>query len=154
MTSNQPPAPRDNRGGSFPPRPQFPPGYLQKGYFDEKGNILPQVIQEWAKIIAGALFNTVPKMTTGQLRGAFFNEVRRLERRLDATRDFDTIRPELLKLSVFAADRRKKNKVSNFFEEFITINLREAAKGEKEFKKGFVNHFECVVGFYPEVRGN
>lgn len=154
MTTNRPPAFRGNRGGGFAPRPQLPAGYLQKGYFDEKGNILPQVIQDWPKTIADALFKAQPRMTSSQLRGAFFGEVRRQEKRLEVIRDFDAIRPDLLKLGVFATNRKNKKKVPPLFEEFITANLRWASRSEKDFKQGFVNHFECVVGYYPEVRGN
>jgi hypothetical protein len=154
MTLNRQFGNRDNRGDSnYPQQVRLPVGYLQKGYFDEKGNVFPQVIQEWAKAVSDALFSARPRMTTSQLRGAFFAEARRLEKKLDANHDFDAVRPDILKLSVFAADRRKKNKVSDIFEEFITANLR-VIRNEKDFKKGFINHFECVVGLYPEVRGN
>lgn len=155
MTINRPQRFRDSRGGNYqhPPQPKLPDGYLKEGYFDDKGNPLPQVLQKWPIDIADALFKARPRMTTNQLRGAFFAEVRRLERKLGATCDFDMVRPELLKLNAYVVDRRKKYKVSALFEEFITVNLREAARGEQEFINGFVPHFECLVGFYPETRG-
>ncbi len=153
MTFNQSHSSRSRPSSDFQPQPKLPAGYLQRGYFDDKGNLLPQVIQEWAKAVADGLSNSKPIMTTSQLRGAFFSEVRRLEKKLNVTKDFDALRPELLKLSVYAADRKKKKKIPILFEEFINANLRWASRGEKDFREGFVNHFECVVGYYPEVRG-
>jgi len=153
MTSNRPQGFRDSKGGNFPPPPKLPTDYLQKGYFDDKGNPLPEIIIDWPKAIADTLSGIRPPMSSSQLRGAFFTEVRRLEKRLDATHDFNAIRPEILKLRAFAADRRKKRKIPLLFEEFIEANLRWATRGEKEFRKGFVPHFECVVAYYPEIRG-
>lgn len=88
-------------------------------------------------------------MTTAQLRGRFFAEVRRLEQKLRAVRDYDAIRPEILKLKIYAEDAEKKRKVPLLFKQFIEANVRWAAKDEKYFVEGFVNHFECVVGYFP-----
>ena len=154
MTMNTRPSYGSHRPDGYPQQDELPVGYLQRGYFDEKGNLLPQVLEDWPQEIAQNLFHANPKMTTSQLRGAFFNEVRRIENKLDATHDFDAIKPELLKLKAYAEDRKKKNKVPQLFEKFIEANLRWATRSEKDFRQGFVNHFECVVAYYPEVRGN
>lgn len=143
-----------DKGGSVAaPLPRLPADYLRNGYFDQKGNVLPQVIQDWAKDIAQELYKSKPRMSTTQLRGRFFAEVRRLEKRLDTTHDFDMVKPEILKLKAYAQDAEKKNKVPSLFKQFMELNVHWAAKGEKEFTKGFINHFECVVAYYPEVRG-
>lgn len=157
MNINRPSPPGGFRGGPphrefGGPPPQLPPDYLKNGYFDNKGNILPQVIQEWPKLIADSLFKSRPRMTTSQLRGRFFNEVRRLETKLDAVGDFDKLRPEILKLKAYAEDAGKKNKVHLLFREFMERNVHLASKGEKEFR-AFINHFECVVAYYPDVKG-
>ena len=128
-----------------PVPPGLPPGYLQKGYFDAKGNLLPEVILDWSKEIARNL--VAGRMTTSQLRG-FFKEARSLETRLEAAEDFDIVRPGVLKLSVFAAQAFNKGKVPILFQQFIDTNVKLAARGEKEFM-AFVSHFECVVGFFP-----
>jgi hypothetical protein len=153
MTTSYPPRSRNRGGGNSRPPPRLPTGYLQKGYLDDEGNPFHEVIVEWPKAIAEALSTLRPPMTTNQLRGAFFNEVRRIETKLGANRDFNVIRHEILKLMAFAADRRKKKKVPPLFEEFIKVNLTWATKGEKEFIKGFVTHFECLVCFYPDIKG-
>lgn len=154
MSAHRPEGPGLRMGrGDWPPPPQLPQGYLQNGYFDEKGHVLPAVVQEWAQAIARSLADCKPKMTATQLRGRYFGEVRRLENKLNAVQDFAIIRPEVLKLPMYVENAVNKGKVPGLFKLFIETNVRWAARGEKEFRKGFVNHFECVVGYYPEIRG-
>jgi hypothetical protein len=106
-------------------------------------------------------------MATGQLR-SFFTEVRRLEKILDATDDFESIRYQIQKLTSFAEYAINKKggcqtrkgeglridiegyNVPHLFKQFIEKNVFLAQKGREEFKAGFVNHFECLVGYYPE----
>lgn len=139
------------RSGQAPVAPGLPVGYLQKGYFDNKGNILPEVILDWPRDIARNLASSRPQMKTAQLRGRFFAEVRRLETRLESVKDYDAIRSDVLKLSVYAEQGVNKGKVPSIFKQFIDANVKLATKGQKEFK-AFVDHFECVVGFFPEIR--
>lgn len=156
------------QGGALPPQkpgggPSFPnpvgfslklpDGYLARGYFDEKGNPWPSVILEWPRDIADKLAQSRPQMTTAQLKGRFFAQVRRIEGKLDSLKDYDAVRQDVLKLEAFVEDAAKKNKVPDLFRQFIRANVKEAAKGEREFRRGFVNHFECVVAYFPEVRG-
>lgn len=149
--SSQPGRPTFGPGrDTFQPPAELPSGYLAKGYFDEKGNCWPQVIQDWPRQISHSLDQSRPQMKTAQLRGRFFTEVRRLETKLKAGRNFDAIRPELLKIGAFAEQAVNKKKVPLLFKQFIDANLRLATKGEKEFTDGFVNHFECVVAYFPE----
>ena len=140
--------------GRYPPRreqrpPSLPLGYLASGYFDSAENVLPEVIVDWAKDIAYKLY--MGKMATAQLR-KFFGEVRRIELKLSQVDDFEQVRPEILKLIAYANDAVKKNKAPALFNEFMKQNITWAARGKKEFLKGFVNHFECIVGFFPKTR--
>lgn len=141
------------QGGRYPQKreqrlPSLPPRYLEGGYFDSAGNLLPEVIVDWAEDIAGKLHRG--KMATAQLR-RFFNEVRRIELKLHKVGNFEQAQPEILKLIAYASDAVKKNKAPSLFNDFIRQNVKWAAHGEKEFS-GFVNHFECVVGFFPRTR--
>lgn len=127
-----------------------PPGYLAKGYFQEKDKLFPELLDRWARDIADGLANG--GMATSQLR-RFFDETKRIKRKLENTRKFNEIVPEILKLSAYANDAVKKRKAPTLFNDFINQNLKWASLGEKEFLIGFVNHFECVVGFFPKTRG-
>lgn len=139
---------QDKSRPSDRPPPRLPEGYLEKGYFDDQGNTLPQVIVDWPKDIAQRLASG--KLKTAQLR-RFFNECRRIERRLDAGADFRIVRSEILKLDAYAADAVKKGKAPRLFEDFIKQNLKWAQKDNKAFLKGFIPHFESVVAYFPET---
>lgn len=142
-----PPAPRFDRGRD--PVPSLPNGYLQNGYFDAKGNPLTQVIIEWAHEIAEKLGRA--GMKTAQFN-RFFEEARRIERRLDKGADFDNLRPELLKLLPFSDEAVKRGNAPFLFNEFLKENLKWASKDRHAFKAGFMNHFECIALWYPKVR--
>jgi hypothetical protein len=134
----------------FNPAPSggLPSGYLSKGYFDEKGNILPEVVIVWALDIARKLDSAYPSMNVSQLR-KFFTEVRHIEGQMAAGKDYDSLKGRILKLIVYAADAKKKGGVPDLFKEYIDRNVEWAVKTEKDFLKGFVPHFESVVAFFP-----
>jgi CRISPR type III-A-associated protein Csm2 len=127
---------------------KLPDNYLAKGYFDANEHILPEVLLDWARDIAQKL---AIGMKTAQLR-RFFAETRRIQRELKTVGDFQQVFPDILKLVAYACDSVKKQKAPPLFEEFMTENIKWASRGEKEFLIGFVNHFECVVGFFPKTR--
>jgi CRISPR type III-A-associated protein Csm2 len=89
-------------------------------------------------------------MKTAQAR-RFFNEVRRLQARLRAGTGFAAIRADILKLDSYAENAVKKRNAPRLFREFIRKNLDWATRDEKHFD-AFVQHFECLIGYYPETR--
>ena len=130
-----------------PPNSGLPPGYLQKGYFDEKGNILPEAVIDWPKDIALKLDQN--KMQTAQLR-KFFSEARHIEGQLKTGKTFDSMRGRILKLDTYAADAQKKGNAPLLFKQYIEQNLKWAARDQKSYLEGFVPHFESVVGYFPK----
>lgn len=139
---------RPYRGGA-PPRqaPGLPQGYLEKGYFDSGGNILPQAVVDWPRAIASSLDSGGLK--TAQLR-KFFDEARHVQGQLDAGTDFAALRGRILKLDAYAADAVKKGNAPPLFKQFIQQNLRWASKDEESFLEGFIPHFESVVAYFPK----
>ena len=139
---------RPYRGGP-PPRqePGLPQGYLQKGYFDSGGNILPQVVVDWPKAIAANLDSGGLRAT--QLR-KFFKEARLTQGQLVAGTDFAALRGRILKLDAYAADAVKKKNAPPLFKQFVQQNLRWASRDEKSFLEGFIPHFESIVGYFPK----
>lgn len=127
----------------------LPQGYLQGGYFDAKGNLVDKFIIDWAKDIADRLYQG--KMKTTQLR-KFFGEARRLDTKLELADDFDSIKSEILKLSPYAHEAVKKQKAPPVFEEFMSKNIKVASQNKKNFTEGFLNHFECIIAYFPETR--
>jgi CRISPR type III-A-associated protein Csm2 len=126
----------------------LPSGYLVQGYFDEKGNILPQVVKDWAYEIALRLDQEPPGMNASQLR-KFFNEARHIQGQMQAGKSFDSLRGRVLKLDAYAADALKKGNVPQLFKRFIEENLKWAVKDRKNYLEGFVPHFESVVAYFP-----
>lgn len=134
--------------GNFPPQqlPALPSGYLAKGYFDEKGNILTEVVIEWASAIAKQLDSAGLQPT--QLR-KFFTEARLIQGQFEAGKSFDSLRGRILKLDAYAADAIKKGNAPQLFKQFIEYNLKWAAKDKKSFLEGFLPHFENIVAYFP-----
>lgn len=142
------------RGGLPPTRrsftrqaPSLPTDYLKDGYFDSKGDILPEVIIEWPRDIATKL--DVAGIGSAQIRN-FFGEARRIEGQLSSGQDFDTLRGRILQLDAYAASAQTRGNAPPLFKQFIEQNLKWAAKDKKSFLKGFVPHFECVVAYFPK----
>lgn len=128
----------------------FPAGYLQGGYFGEKGNIkcdlLTNIAEQVAKMLGGS------GVTSTQLRG-FFMQVRAIERRLEQT-SFAEVMPQIQKLKPMVANYvgRGKNEAERRRREnlkrFIDRNAELAMQSEKDFRRGFIPHFESVVAYY------
>lgn len=141
------------RGGGTPQtrspaqqKTNLPPDYLQNGYFDQKGNLLREVIIEWPRHVAAQLDGA--RMAPAQLRN-FFSEARRIEGQLSAGQDFEALRGHILQLDAYAANAVKKDNAPPLFKQFIEENLKWAVKDKKSFLKGFIPHFESVVAYFP-----
>lgn len=139
---------RQQRGRYPPGREQrlpIPPaGYLEAGYFDEKGNVLPEVVQQWAQQWAQMLKQT--GLSSTQMR-RFFNRARGIERQLDANQPFDRLREQILSLKAIAAASVGKGNAPELFKTFIDRNVDLAVRSSEEFKRGFLTHFQSVVAY-------
>jgi hypothetical protein len=127
----------------------LPTGYLINGYFDEKGNILPEAVIEWPLDIANKLAKT--NIKASQLRN-FFNEARAIQGQINAGKEFESVRGRILQFDAYAANALKKNNVPLLFKLFIEHNLKWAAKDKKSFISGFVFHYEKVIAYFPRTK--
>ncbi len=121
----------------------FPSDYPD--YFDSTGTLKCEYVTERAEQIAGCLGRASPQLTMHQLR-AFYGHVRRLRGALKGGRQFSGIYPDLCKLKPFARERKEKDKIPEYFEQFIARNV-DKVKNEDAFVKGFVEHFQAVVAY-------
>jgi CRISPR type III-A-associated protein Csm2 len=140
-----------DRGRPFPPRegrepPGLPQGYLQGGYFQPSGSLRPEVIVGWAEEVARALGDSRPEMTYTQLR-RFYNKTLSIKQKLEAGSPFSQLVGGLLTLKRDAADSVGKENAPHLFKEFVDRNVDLAVKGEENFKKGFLQHFQSVVAY-------
>jgi CRISPR-associated protein Csm2 len=130
-------------GGSFEPLPE---GYLSKGYFDENGDLRPELVIGSAESVAKAFGSKFPNH---QLR-RYYNHAKEIETRLETGTPFHALLPDILKLIPFVSEAKGKNKVPDSFFNFIKKNI-ELVKDEKAFVKGFMVHFEAVVAYFTYI---
>ena len=124
---------------------------MRSGYFDADNTLKGVLITTLAERVAKD-FVVGGKITTGQLRN-FFGHVRGLQRELDQS-DFAVVKPKILQLKPLAAVYVGRGGNSfekgqrNLLKQFIDENVEQAQKGKREFKEGFVAHFQSVVAYY------
>jgi CRISPR type III-A-associated protein Csm2 len=127
-------------------------GYLSQGYFDtsEGGNpyLRVDLVTTTAQEIAQALGR---RMKSAQLR-QFYNYVRNLERRLRGGTEFQLLVPEIAKLKGAAQNRVTRGVAPFEFAAFIDRNVDQSVKGARDFRDGFVPHFQAVVAYLPRER--
>ena len=88
------------------------------------------------------------QLTSNQLR-RFFSHSRAIEAKLLAkTATWEEVEADFLKLDHAAADAlgKEKPKIPKIFHDFIQRNVAVVGS-EKDFLKGFMPHFEALVGF-------
>lgn len=129
----------------------LPQGYLQEGYFNEKGYLREELITTQAREIALAFERQNMKITA--LR-KFFNKIKLITRRFSfqADYDFDQALPEILELEPYAAYTANRGVMPYIFVEFITRNVERAKADKKAFCDGFAKHCEYVVAYFPRQR--
>jgi CRISPR/Cas system CSM-associated protein Csm2 small subunit len=121
----------------------------RSGYFDAAGNLRNEfVARDRIVPIAENLSNATPALTMHQIR-RFFQRCRAIEAKVRAgTSTWPAEEAAFRQLDVAAADAFGKSppKIPELFHDFIKSNVA-AVKNEKDFLKGFLPHFEALVGF-------
>jgi CRISPR type III-A-associated protein Csm2 len=120
--------------------------YLKDGYFDQNNCLWQELITDRADEIAKGLSYSRPELKNHQMR-RFYSHIRKAKAKLDATGNWNCVKIDVLSLQSFIAEAKAKKKVPEAFYDFMVRNL-EATKNEQDFVKGFLPHFQAVVGFY------
>lgn len=136
--------------------------FIKKGlslldeYFDELNdsyfinsnsyNLKPTMIIQYPATLA-KVFQKDNKNKPSQIR-KYFDSCRIIEGKFKLSKDFDFVITELYKLIPLANNAKVKGHVSNEFFEFFETNIEQAIKSPNHFQKGFMAHFESVIGFY------
>ncbi len=139
--------------GQRPPA-RLPEGYLQKGYFDSKGNLWPEVLQVWPEEIA-RLFK-MQKLSSAQLR-RFFNRARTLERQLDSgAKNFDRLKEDIAVFKHLAAAAVGKKNAPEIFKIFMdkNVHLILQSSDPNAFKRGFLMHLQGIVAYVKYLEEN
>ncbi len=122
---------------------RFDAAYLRKGYFlDPKCEQLdPDIVDSVALEVAKKLANT--GINSHQLR-RFFNQVRAVA----ARPSFAAAKADLVALKSAAAYQVGRGLVREDFKQFIDRNVDLAAQRQENLQRGFVSHFQAVLGFF------
>lgn len=124
-------------------------GYLNGGYFDADGNLKPEYVSRaQVEPLVKAMSQAKPPLTMHQMR-RFFQHCRAIEARLKAkTTTWGTEKAIFYKLDSAAADAfgKSSRKIPKLFHDFIQKNVA-VVNTEEHFLKGFMLHFEALVGF-------
>ena len=143
---------QNQQGGRYPPQQAqpYPRGYLKGSYFDDKENIKCELLTTRAEQLAKIFVES--DITSTQLR-QFFVQVRTVEKQV-GQKPFNELIPRIQRLSAlvsyfvgrgqnqFIRDKR------GVFKLFIDENRVVAESNEKNFKFGFVPHFEAIIAYY------
>jgi CRISPR type III-A-associated protein Csm2 len=129
---------------------QLWPEYLQGGYFDTEGNLrLEYVTRERLEPLARAMADAHDKpLTINQVR-RFFQHCRRIEAQLSAGEaTWPEVAPKIVFLDAAAqyAYGKEPRKIPALFKDFIRRNIA-AVGNANDFGRGFLPHFEALVGF-------
>lgn len=121
------------------------PNYLKDGYFDANGCLKVEYV---SRDNVEPLARGMASLTIHQVR-RYFGHCRAIETRLKSDgASWASIWPEVKKLDVAAADGAAKQaaKIPSLFHDFIRRNV-DAINSEEDFLRGFLPHFEALVGF-------
>lgn len=130
------------------------PDYLKGGYFDGRDKDgkpklkLDYVSRKKVEPLVEAMSKAWPRLTMNQLR-RFFQHCRATEAKLkQKASSWESERTNFAKLDIAAADAfgKSQKKIPRLFHDFIQRNVA-AVKTEDDFLKGFLPHFEALVGF-------
>jgi CRISPR type III-A-associated protein Csm2 len=121
---------------------------LSKGYFIEKGFIRKEFILELPKELA-SLFSKNPALNKSTQIRKYFDYCRKIEGIFKVKKNFNYVVSELPRLNyhIHNALNKKPPLISKEFCEFVEKNVELAIQSEENFLKGFINHFEAVIGY-------
>lgn len=125
------------------------PDYLKNGYFDQDGFLRSEYVsREKVEPLVQAMCSDRGGLTTRQVR-RYFGHCRAIETRLKtSSAKWLEVWPDVKKLDIAAAHGAAKHppKIPALFHDFIRSNVA-SIKSKKDFLKGFLPHFEALIGF-------
>lgn len=161
-----PAGPMSNRGGAFggDARQGGPPGgrggpaggfvqsteYLRLGYFDDKGNVRPEILTTEAEKVALDLIartRSGQQLSYGQLR-KFYSKAKFIEVLLNSGQDFESLKHKIAGLESDAADAEGRGVAPPALKLFIEKNARLARQSRRSFQEGFLQHFKGVMAYF------
>lgn len=119
---------------------------LNNGYFESANYVKKEFIVDYAKELAQLFGRDKSINKSAQIR-KYFDFCRRIEGIYKVKKDFNYVKSELPKLIYHINSAFNKKLVTREFCDFIEKNVELAIVSESNFMKGFICHFEAVIGF-------
>lgn len=123
--------------------------YLQiiaRGYFYEQNYLHEDLIIKYPMLLAELFAQKGNKVN--QVYN-FYEQVINISGVYKINKDFRRVRVELQKLISSASKSYDRGNITVEFKDFISENINQAIKSEDAFVYGFVEHFQCLVNYYP-----
>lgn len=120
---------------------------ISKGYFNDKGNLKEDLIIKYPQNLAKEFTKIFTINKSAQIN-KFYYEFKKYESILKINKDFDTIKTDLLKIIPLSEKSKQRNHISSDFNKFLIENLKLATQSENNFIKGFIPHFQSLMGYF------
>lgn len=119
---------------------------LAYGYFIRDYYIRKEFVLTFAKELAEEFFKNENVNKPTQIR-KYFDYCDKINGIFKVKKDFLFVQAELPKVIPHLNNALKKGLITNDFYNFMEKNIEAALIEEKNFTKGFIPHFEAVIGF-------
>jgi len=119
---------------------------LEKGYFVKDDFIRVEFLIDYARSLAKLFGRDARLNKPAQIR-KFFDFCRNVEGVYKTKKNFLYVKSELPKLVPLVNKASSRELVSSEFVEFVEKNIAQATKSDAHFLKGFMPHFEAVIGY-------
>lgn len=119
---------------------------LSNGYFIKDDYIRKEFVLDYAKELAKEFSKNDDVNKPTQIR-KYFDYCDKIYGVFKAKKDFFYVQAELPKVIPHLNNALKKGLITNDFYSFMEKNIELALIEEKNFSKGFIPHFEAVIGF-------
>lgn len=119
---------------------------LTKGYFLKEDYIRKEFIIDYAKELAMEFSKNENVNKSTQIR-KYFDYCDRIVGVFKTKRDFLYVKAELPKVIPHLNNALKKGLITKSFYDFMEINVELSLINEINFNKGFIPHFEAIIGF-------
>lgn len=122
---------------------------IDKGYFTSEDYIKIELILDDAKKLA-ELFARKKDLNKKSQVYNYYQMCKKIDGLYKVNKNFQNVETELPKLIPFLYSAKNRNTalISEEFLIFMETNIKMAIKNEKNFLKGFMPHFEALMGFY------
>lgn len=123
---------------------------LNGGYFVKDDFIKKEYVLDYAKDLANEFTKNENVNKPTQIR-KYFDYCDKINGIYKVKRNFLYVQAELPKVIAHLNNALKKGLISNDFVTFLEKNIELAIIEEKNFVKGFIPHFEAVIGFSQKI---